>query len=121
MDSPQLKQTYQYGVASEALVAQRYEDIGFKQVSHRFKTPYGEIDLIMQQGNLIVFVEVKARNSLPKMDEIILPKQIKRSIDAANYFIATGAVSDTSEYRFDLAVVYGGAIYKVLENAWFDD
>jgi len=45
-------------VAAEFLVKQGYEIL-----ARNVRTPYGEIDLIARQVDLLVFVEVKARTS----------------------------------------------------------
>jgi putative endonuclease len=45
-------------------VARRYlEELGFRIVEKNFACPLGEIDLIAQEGEVLVFVEVKARRS----------------------------------------------------------
>ena len=36
---------------------------GFRPIARRYKTPLGEIDLIVKRGRTIAFVEVKARAS----------------------------------------------------------
>ena len=34
---------------------------GYRILAKRFRTPYGEIDLVARKRNLIAFIEVKAR------------------------------------------------------------
>jgi putative endonuclease len=36
---------------------------GYRLVQRNYRTPYGEIDLVMQDGKAMVFVEVKTRTS----------------------------------------------------------
>jgi len=46
-------------------VARRFlEGLGFRIVEENFACPLGEIDLIAQDGEVLVFVEVKARRSV---------------------------------------------------------
>lgn len=57
-----MKTTYQTGLAGE----QRAEEWlirnrGMKTLERRYRTKAGEIDLIMAEGNTVVFVEVKTR------------------------------------------------------------
>ena len=57
-----MKETYQTGLAGE----QRAVDWlslhrGMRFLEHRFRTKAGEIDLIMLEGDTVVFVEVKTR------------------------------------------------------------
>ncbi len=35
---------------------------GYRLLARRYKTPVGEIDLIMRRGNLTAFIEVKRRS-----------------------------------------------------------
>ena len=46
-------------------MARRFlEKIGFRIVEENFTCPLGEIDLIAEDGDVLVFVEVKARRSV---------------------------------------------------------
>ncbi|HKM40245.1 MAG TPA: YraN family protein, partial [bacterium] len=45
--------------------AQRYlARLGYRIIERNFSCPIGEIDLIAQDGNTLVFIEVKTRSSL---------------------------------------------------------
>lgn len=57
------KGTYQTGIAGETQAKEYLESLGMVFVRSRYKCAFGEIDLIMLDGNLIVFVEVKTRFS----------------------------------------------------------
>lgn len=54
--------SYHKGLAGEMLALKYLQNKGFKHIASRFKTIYGEIDLIMQDGDTLVFVEVKYRS-----------------------------------------------------------
>ena len=44
--------------------AQRYlEAMGYVFVERKYRAPEGEIDLVMQDGDIVAFVEVKTRSS----------------------------------------------------------
>lgn len=49
------------GQAGEGLAASALRRVGLQVIAARFRTRHGEIDLIAQQGDLLVFVEVKTR------------------------------------------------------------
>ena len=54
--------TYETGLLGEDIAAQWLEQqYGMKPLENRYKTKAGEIDLIMQDHNTVVFVEVKTR------------------------------------------------------------
>ena len=52
------------GKIGEAFAAEHLTKQGYEILEHNYRSPLGEIDLIVQQGKCIVFVEVKARRSL---------------------------------------------------------
>jgi putative endonuclease len=72
------------GLAAEYLVGHGYSILG-----RNVRTPYGEIDLVMQAGEVIVFVEVKTRRSLslgpPEIS--ITTSKLLHMRSAAEYFI----------------------------------
>ncbi len=51
------------GVEGETVARRFLERLGFRIVEGNFACPLGEIDLIAQDGEVLVFVEVKARRS----------------------------------------------------------
>ncbi|HYP62521.1 MAG TPA: YraN family protein, partial [Acidocella sp.] len=52
------------GRDAEDLVAQGLEAQGYKILARRLRTKAGEIDLVVADAARLIFVEVKARNSL---------------------------------------------------------
>ena len=51
------------GVLGEELASSFLKDRGYKILLKNYKTPLGEIDLVARHGDVLVFVEVKARCS----------------------------------------------------------
>ena len=51
------------GSAAENAAADFLQQQGLKLIARNFRCPYGEIDLIMQDGKTLVFIEVRLRNS----------------------------------------------------------
>lgn len=52
---------YDSGLNGEAMAEARLQEQGMKTLQRRYRAEDGEIDLIMQDDDTIVFVEVKAR------------------------------------------------------------
>ncbi len=52
------------GEKGEELAAKFLKKNGYKIIEQNYKTPLGEIDIIAKDGDAIVFIEVKARESL---------------------------------------------------------
>lgn len=62
---------------------------GFKLICRNFQTKWGELDLIMEEGKTLVFVEVKARvsPSLGSPLEYIDPNKIRHLKKAIDYYL----------------------------------
>lgn len=48
------------GKAAEIRAAHHYENLGFRILERNWRSPCGEIDLIVEKDNLVIFVEVKS-------------------------------------------------------------
>lgn len=57
--------TYQrkIGNLGEGVAADFLQDLGYQLLDQNFTTPYGELDLVLLDQEIIVFVEVKTRTS----------------------------------------------------------
>jgi len=96
----------QLGLEGERLAERYLRSQGLKTVARRFRTPVGEIDLVMQAGESIVFVEVKtlrSRSLADPEDKIRTPKQRKLAL-AANWFLRKKGWEDRP-CRFDVVAV----------------
>ncbi|NOT68316.1 MAG: YraN family protein [Methylophilaceae bacterium] len=51
------------GVAAEQMAATYLQQQGLTLISQNFTCRYGEIDLIMREGRMLVFVEVRLRSN----------------------------------------------------------
>jgi putative endonuclease len=51
------------GKLGEDLACRELERRGYAIVARRYRTRYGEIDIVAHEGEVIVFVEVRARSS----------------------------------------------------------
>ena len=115
-------QAYRKGVDAEELAAQMMRDKGCAVLAERYKTKFGEVDLVCAKGDMLVFVEVKARKTYVEGAEAVTFKARRRIENAALFF-----VSEHDEYRdygmrFDVVIVSGDASgdksVDHLDNAW---
>ena len=112
------------GRKAEIHVARWLKLRGWKILSKRFKTPEGEIDIIAWRKNIIVFVEVKQRATLPKIEDIMSQTNISRVMEAAEIWVNQNfeILGPDFEIRFDLAVIEGRvhplAKVQYIENAF---
>jgi putative endonuclease len=52
-----------FGKRGEDLACEELQRLGYAILDRRFRTRCGELDIVARDGNVIVFVEVKARSS----------------------------------------------------------
>ncbi|MDY0029983.1 MAG: YraN family protein [Pseudobdellovibrionaceae bacterium] len=110
--------TYQKGILAEIYAAFYLVFLkNFRMRSWRYKTPVGEIDLVMRSGNTIIFVEVKCRPSRDEGVSCVTQKMQSRIARAAQYYMAGNAGGEIADLRFDVVVVSGFRVWH-LDNAW---
>lgn len=110
------------GRLGEKLTYQRYEKRGYKLIGLNYGTRLGEIDVVVQKGNLVVFVEVKTRNndSFAQAREFVTYKKQQRIKAAAMSFLSGYNLEDML-VRFDVAEVYhpeNNPEINIIENAF---
>jgi len=87
--------------------ARRYlETMGYVFIEKNFRVPEGEIDLVMQDGDIVVFVEVKARTSdrFGAPEESLSDAKRKRIQRAAWAFLHQQEMLDSS-WRIDVIAI----------------
>jgi len=78
---------------------------GYRIAALRYRTPVGEIDIVARKGDLIAFVEVKARRDLAAgVDAVSYPAQ-RRIAAAGELFISRQRDSARLSWRHDVVVV----------------
>lgn len=110
------------GNKGEAFAAEYYKKLGFTVSAMNYSCRGGEIDIIAENGEYIIFVEVKTRseNSLYTPSEAVDYKKQKRLSLAAMKYLAANETE--KQPQFDVFEVYTvkNRIYKVnrIENAF---
>ena len=93
------------GRSAETIAALYLQLKGYRLVARRFKTPVGEIDLIVRRGRLLVFVEVKARPSADQGITAVSPTARRRILRAAEWFLAGRPEVAELGVRFDIVAL----------------
>ena len=112
------------GRKAEDHVARWLKLRGWKILAERFKTGEGEVDLIARRKKVIVFVEVKQREKLPVIEDVVTQTNITRVMDAAEIWVGRNfeTLGSDFEIRFDLALIEGRvhplSNVKYIENAF---
>lgn len=109
---------FRLGVSAENRAALLLAAKGYRTLAKRWKTPVGEIDLVVKRGALIVFVEVKARAGLDAAAEAVLPRQKRRIIAAAEAWLAAHPEHAGYDMRFDAILVAPGKLPRHIEAAF---
>jgi putative endonuclease len=93
-----------FGRRSEIEAIDYLRSLGYRIVTTGYRDKTGEIDVIAREGDVLVFVEVKARqNPEPPEDAVGFQKQ-QRMIRAAKAYIAKHHLQD-EQYRFDILAI----------------
>ncbi len=111
--------SHRKGVDAEEAAARLSAAEGARILARRFRTPHGEIDLILEEpGGGIVFVEVKARGTVEAALEALTPRQARRMEAAALFWIAAQSFAREPETRFDLVAFDAQGRPTWLKNIW---
>ena len=94
------------GRLAEDKVADLLKKKGYRIIERNFRTKAGEIDIIAEDGETIVFVEVRFRKnrSFGTPEETVDPKKIKKIILTANRYISMKNITN-KDIRFDVIAV----------------
>jgi len=80
---------------------------GMKILERNYRTPVGEVDIIVRKGKTLVFVEVKTRRSqaFGAPQEAVGPTKQRQIIRAAQWYL--GSQGKGLQPRFDVVAVLG--------------
>lgn len=106
------------GHAAERLVAERYAERGCEILERCWRSPAGEVDLILRDGATVVFVEVKKSGSHGIAAQRISRRQMDRICQAALLYTDRLPTGGLTELRFDAALVDADGRVQIVENAF---
>ncbi|MBB1497192.1 YraN family protein [Paracoccus sp. MC1862] len=106
------------GHAAERLVADRYAGRGCEILERCWRSPAGEVDLILRDGAAIVFVEVKKSGTHDIAAQRISRRQMDRICRAALLYSDRLPGGSLTEMRFDAALVDASGRVEIVENAF---
>jgi len=96
---------FQTGLSAESKASAYLIAKGYRILARRFRTPYGEIDIVARRRNLLTFVEVKARATLDDAAWSVTPQQQQRIVAAAQFWLMTHPEHANFEMRFDAVLI----------------
>jgi putative endonuclease len=108
------------GMTGEDIAVAEVERRGYAVLARRYRTRYGEIDIVARDGDTIVFVEVKVRTTAERgtAAEAVTPGKQRRLVRMAEDYLARcGGL--TGRCRFDVAAIDGEGPAQRL--TWYRD
>ncbi len=109
------------GRAAEQLALWYLRLKGWRLLAQRYKTPVGEVDLIMRKQDVTAFIEVKSRGSLEGAIQSVTPWQARRIAAAAQHFLMQDRKAALQSCRFDIVAMSPYHWPQHIENAFEGD
>ena len=113
-----MRQSHQTGQLAEWLCILRLWLTGWRILDTRWRCPNGEVDIIAKRGNLICFIEVKARRTHEAALGSLSATQRQRISNAASLWMAQNSNSVGTDMRFDVMSVSTWPWPKRIRNAF---
>ena len=111
------------GKLGESLACEALRRQGYAILATRYRTRFGEIDIIAEHAGVLVVVEVKARRSAARGSAVDAVSPVKRRRIAAmalDYLAWTGRLE--APCRFDVVAIDGigtdRTVLRVIRDAW---
>jgi putative endonuclease len=115
---PERVEAFQRGLSAESRAAMLLIAKAYRILARRWKTPFGEIDIIARRRRTLVFVEVKARDNIDEAAEAVTARTQQRIVRAAELWLAHHPEFADAEMRFDVMLVAPGKMPRHIVNAF---
>lgn len=112
------KRAYNMGLAAEERAVALYTAAGLRLLETRWRGKSGEIDLILADGDEIVFAEVKQARTHDAAIASLRPAQMRRIHAAGAEYLAHCPKGQLTDVRFDLAVVDAAGRCNIMDGAF---
>jgi putative endonuclease len=98
-----------FGIRAETMASLWLRLKLYEIVARNFTVPGGEIDIVARRGDVIAFVEVKARPRLEDAQQAISGVKIARISRAARFWLARNRWADGFSLRGDAVFIAPGS------------
>lgn len=99
-----LRSRRELGAEAEDQAAQHLLSLGYTLITRRYSARGGELDVVALDGDVIVFVEVKARRDGRAPEESITPTKAARLRRAARAYLQEAGTPE-HPHRFDVIAI----------------
>ena len=111
------RQAEKRGRFAETIAALWLQVHGWRILDRRARVPGGEVDLIARRGQILAFVEVKAR-ATGDAAGMALDKYRLRRVAVAAERLAPRYMRDDDDLRIDAIFIIPGHLPRHLPNVW---
>jgi putative endonuclease len=115
---PERQVAFRTGISAESRAAAFLLAKGFRILARRWRSGVGEIDIVARRRALLIFVEVKARETLDDAAWSVTDRQRARIIAAAEAWLARFPDPRIQDIRFDAMLVAPGRIPRHIPAAF---
>jgi putative endonuclease len=115
---PERVAAFRLGLSAESRAALFLIAKAHRIVARRWKTPFGEIDIVARRRNELVFVEVKARDELDDAAEAVTARNKQRIVAAAKLWVARHPADAHCAIRFDVILITPGKLPRHIVHAF---
>lgn len=115
---PERVAAFRAGLSAESRAAMLLVAKGYRILARRFRTPVGEVDIVARRRNTLVFVEVKARAKLDDAAEAVTDRGKRRTVAAAETWLAQNPDDVLRDIRFDAVLVAPRRLPRHIEAAF---
>jgi putative endonuclease len=105
---PKRVSNFAKGIGAEAMARQVLSQQGYTILNQRYRTPAGEIDLVVRRDDALGFVEVKARKTMDDAAWSITPRQQRRIGEAASIWLQEFPSQCAGTITFDAVLIVPG-------------
>jgi len=90
---------------------------GLREVARKWRCPRGEIDLVMRDDEVLVFIEVRTRRGEGALESIGPRKQARLAALAYRY-LSAHTLPDETPWRIDVVAITIGADRRIGTIEW---
>jgi putative endonuclease len=119
--APARQAAFRTGLSAESRGAALLIAKGFRILARRWRSAAGEVDIVARRGNLLIFVEVKARGRFDDAAYSVTERQKRRIAGAAAAWLSENPDDAGRDMRFDAMLVTPGRLPRHIKAAFDTD
>lgn len=95
---------------------------GYLILAHNFRTRFGEVDIVAQDENEVVFVEVKTRTNthFGAPEEAVNRAKLDKITKVASEFMTMQGLTDVQS-RFEVIAIVDGKTLRLISEIYIDN